>query len=54
MLHVSTDEVYGDIEPGEASKESDPLRPSSPYSAAKAGGDLQVLAVGAHLRRRTP
>jgi dTDP-glucose 4,6-dehydratase len=44
MVHVSTDEVYGDIEPGEASKESDPLVPSSPYSAAKAGGDLQVLA----------
>jgi dTDP-glucose 4,6-dehydratase len=44
MLHVSTDEVYGDIEPGEASRESDPLHPSSPYSAAKAGGDLQVLA----------
>jgi dTDP-glucose 4,6-dehydratase len=44
MVHVSTDEVYGDIEPGEASREGDPLRPSSPYSAAKAGGDLQVLA----------
>src|ERR1700712_116417 len=44
MVHVSTDEVYGDIEPGEASKEDDQLRPSSPYSAAKAGGDLQVLA----------
>ena len=44
MVHVSTDEVYGDIEPGEASKETDLLRPSSPYSAAKAGGDLQVLA----------
>jgi dTDP-glucose 4,6-dehydratase len=44
MVHVSTDEVYGDIEPGEASKEDDRLLPSSPYSAAKAGGDLQVLA----------
>ncbi len=44
MVHVSTDEVYGDIEPGEASKETDGLQPSSPYSAAKAGGDLQVLA----------
>ena len=31
--------------------ETDPLRPSSPYSAAKAGGDLQVLAYVAHLRR---
>jgi dTDP-glucose 4,6-dehydratase len=44
MVHVSTDEVYGDIEPGEASREDDPLHPSSPYSAAKAGGDLQVFA----------
>jgi dTDP-glucose 4,6-dehydratase len=44
LLHVSTDEVYGDIEPGYASREDDALRPSSPYSASKAGGDLQVLA----------
>lgn len=42
-LQVSTDEVYGDVSEGE-SKESDPLRPRSPYSASKAGGDLQVLA----------
>ena len=52
LVHVSTDEVYGDIEPGHASREGDALRPSSPYSASKAGGDLQVLACGAHLRRR--
>jgi dTDP-glucose 4,6-dehydratase len=44
MLHVSTDEVYGDLEAGGSSKEGDPLHPSSPYSAAKAGGDLQVIA----------
>jgi dTDP-glucose 4,6-dehydratase len=44
LLHVSTDEVYGDIPEGHASREDDPLRPSSPYSASKAGGDLQVLA----------
>jgi dTDP-glucose 4,6-dehydratase len=43
LLHVSTDEVYGDVEEGVSSVEDDPLRPSSPYSAAKAGGDLQVL-----------
>ncbi len=43
-VQVSTDEVYGDLLPGAASKEADPLRPSSPYSASKAGGDLQVLA----------
>jgi dTDP-glucose 4,6-dehydratase len=32
------------VEPGWSSREDDPLRPSSPYSASKAGGDLQVLA----------
>ena len=44
FLQVSTDEVYGDVAPGVSSTEADPLRPSSPYSASKAGGDLQVLA----------
>jgi dTDP-glucose 4,6-dehydratase len=44
FLQVSTDEVYGDVSPGVSSTEADPLRPSSPYSASKAGGDLQVLA----------
>jgi dTDP-glucose 4,6-dehydratase len=43
-VQVSTDEVYGDLEGGGRSLENDPLHPSSPYSAAKAGGDLQVLA----------
>jgi dTDP-glucose 4,6-dehydratase len=44
FVQVSTDEVYGDLDGGGRSVETDPLRPSSPYSAAKAGGDLQVLA----------
>jgi dTDP-glucose 4,6-dehydratase len=44
FVQVSTDEVYGDLEAGGSSRETDSLRPSSPYSAAKAGGDLQVLA----------
>jgi dTDP-glucose 4,6-dehydratase len=44
LVQVSTDEVYGDLEPGEASREDDPLRPSSPYSATKTGGDLLVPA----------
>src|SRR5690242_13692158 len=44
FVQVSTDEVYGDVPEGESSREDDPLRPSSPYSASKAGGDLQVLA----------
>lgn len=43
-VQVSTDEVYGDLPTGKRAREDDPLRPSSPYSAAKAGGDLQVLA----------
>ncbi len=44
LVQVSTDEVYGDVPDGRSSTEDDPLRPSSPYSASKAGGDLQVLA----------
>jgi len=43
-VQVSTDEVYGDVAPGVSSREEDILRPSSPYAASKAGGDLQVLA----------
>ena len=42
FLHVSTDEVYGDMEPGAFANESSPLQPSSPYSASKAGSDLLV------------
>ena len=40
----STDEVYGDLEAGGSSRETDALNPSSPYSAAKAAGDLLVPA----------
>src|SRR5207253_4419306 len=43
FLQVSTDEVYGAVLSG-ASTESDRLDPTSPYSAAKAGGELLVLA----------
>jgi dTDP-glucose 4,6-dehydratase len=42
-LQVSTDEVYGSIPEGSFT-EASPLDPSSPYSAAKAGGDLMVAA----------
>ncbi len=38
FVQISTDEVYGSIEKGEFS-ETDPLMPSNPYSASKAGGD---------------
>jgi dTDP-glucose 4,6-dehydratase len=44
LVQVSTDEVYGDVPEGSVAKEDDRLLPSSPYSASKAGGDLQVLA----------
>src|SRR3954468_13486183 len=45
LAHVSTDEVYGDIDLDAAPCTEDaPLRPSSPYSASKSGGDMQVLA----------
>ncbi len=43
FVHVSTDEVYGSIDEGSFTEES-MIVPSSPYSASKAGGDLQVLA----------
>jgi dTDP-glucose 4,6-dehydratase len=42
-LQVSTDEVYGSIESGSFTEDS-PLRPSSPYSATKAGADLLVAS----------
>lgn len=42
FVHVSTDEVYGDIPAGEFADETFPLQPSSPYSASKAGADLLV------------
>ncbi|MGB1377059.1 MAG: dTDP-glucose 4,6-dehydratase, partial [Miltoncostaeaceae bacterium] len=44
FVQVSTDEVYGSI-PSGAFRETDPIQPSSPYSASKAGGDLQALAI---------
>jgi dTDP-glucose 4,6-dehydratase len=44
MVQVSTDEVYGDVPEGFAAPEDHPLRPRSPYSAAKAGGELMSQA----------
>ncbi|MEM2890545.1 MAG: dTDP-glucose 4,6-dehydratase [Candidatus Hadarchaeum sp.] len=43
LIHVSTDEVYGEIDNG-SFKETGSLNPSSPYSASKAAGDMLVLA----------
>ena len=42
FVHISTDEVYGDILPGVFSDEGFALCPSSPYSASKASSDLLV------------
>tara|TARA_B100000953_G_C17976996_1_gene407896 strand:- start:20 stop:1057 length:1038 start_codon:yes stop_codon:yes gene_type:complete len=39
LVHVSTDEVYGDIEEGRRSDENFPYSPSSPYSSSKASAD---------------
>ena len=45
MLHVGTDEVYGDLEPGDAPwTEDESLKPSSPYAASKASADLLIGA----------
>lgn len=43
LLHISTDEVYGDIVSG-AHTEKDLLKPSNPYSATKAAADMLILA----------
>jgi len=42
FVHISTDEVYGDIAPGAFANEDSPVQPSSPYSASKAASDLLV------------
>jgi dTDP-glucose 4,6-dehydratase len=42
FVHISTDEVYGDMAHGAYANEDSPLQPSSPYSASKASSDLLV------------
>jgi dTDP-glucose 4,6-dehydratase len=44
FVHVSTDEVYGSLGPGERCTETSPLAPTSPYAASKAASDLLVLS----------
>jgi dTDP-glucose 4,6-dehydratase len=43
LHHISTDEVYGPIPSGKFA-ETDRFKPTSPYAAAKAGGELLVLS----------
>jgi dTDP-glucose 4,6-dehydratase len=44
FLHISTDEVGGDMEPGEWFREDSPLEPSSPYAASKTAAEHFVRA----------
>ena len=46
FVQVSTDKVYGSLEPDGRSRETSPLRPNSPFAASKASADL--LALSAH------
>ena len=42
FVHISTDEVYGDIKPNHFSKENDAFKPNSPYAASKGASNLLV------------
>ena len=44
FVHISTDEVYGDIKPNLRSKENSKYEPNSPYAASKASSDHLVKA----------
>jgi len=47
FVHISTDEVYGDLYDVDGEADEDwPLNPSSPYSASKAAGDMLIKAYG--------
>ncbi len=49
MILISTDEVYGDVEEPRKSKDGDPFKPSSPYSASKAAAEsLAIAAIRTH------
>ena len=41
LVHISSDEVYGDIEKGKFTEDS-PLKPNNPYAASKAAADLLI------------
>lgn len=45
LFHISTDEVYGDLQDGDRPRNVlDPLWPSSPYAASKAAGEMLLIA----------
>lgn len=43
FIHISTDEVYGDVAIGRSAEDA-PLRPSNPYASSKAAADLIILS----------
>lgn len=47
FIQIGTSELYGSVD--HAAKEDDPMQPSSPYSASKAGFDMYLLSVHQHL-----
>ena len=44
FVHISTDEVYGDVPADAFADEDSPIQPNSPYAASKASADLLVRA----------
>lgn len=50
-MHISSDEVYGDIKSGK-SKETDLLNPSNPYSASKAAAELIINSYKKSLKKK--
>lgn len=46
FIHISTDEVYGEVDEGVMSGENSVLNPTNPYSASKAAAELYVRAYG--------
>ncbi|AEE14409.1 dTDP-glucose 4,6-dehydratase [Thermodesulfobium narugense DSM 14796] len=53
LVHVSTDEVYGELGKDGKFSEDSPLRPNSPYSASKASADLLINAYARTYSLRT-
>jgi len=46
FIHISTDEVYGEVGPGETSCERSLLNPTNPYAASKAAAEFLVRSYG--------
>ena len=46
FIHISTDEVYGEVGPGETSDEKSLLNPTNPYAASKAAAEFIVRSYG--------